>query len=88
MIFKVLKIIKEDMFNFELKLNRQQTYMKVKCFATIVTPTCNILILGTAPGEESITKQEYYASPSNHFWDFIYRIFDEEWEFFTSIQKP
>ncbi len=37
-----------------------------------------ILILGTMPGEESISKQEYYAHPRNLFWKIIAEITGNE----------
>lgn len=32
-----------------------------------------IMIMGTAPGEESLNKQEYYASKSNRFWRVVFK---------------
>ncbi|MBK6989194.1 MAG: DNA-deoxyinosine glycosylase [Bacteroidetes bacterium] len=37
-----------------------------------------ILILGTMPGEESISKQEYYTHPRNFFWKIIAEITGNE----------
>jgi hypoxanthine-DNA glycosylase len=34
-----------------------------------------LLILGSAPGQESINRQQYYAHPSNHFWKLIAEVF-------------
>lgn len=39
-----------------------------EAFSPVISPTARILILGTIPGEESLTRNEYYASPRNQFW--------------------
>lgn len=36
-----------------------------------------ILILGTLPGKVSLKTQQYYSSPSNHFWKIISAVFNE-----------
>ncbi|MGH4140485.1 DNA-deoxyinosine glycosylase [Clostridium sp.] len=50
----------------------------VEGFAPIVDENCEILILGTMPSVESLTKQEYYAFERNQFWKIIFSILDEE----------
>jgi TDG/mug DNA glycosylase family protein len=47
------------------------------CFGCIANDDARILILGTLPGEESLSKKEYYARPRNHFWPIIAAAFDE-----------
>jgi hypoxanthine-DNA glycosylase len=37
-------------------------------FNPIATKQATILILGSLPGDASLTKQEYYAHPQNKFW--------------------
>lgn len=37
----------------------------------IIDKNTKILILGTFPGEESIKKNEYYASRRNNFWELL-----------------
>jgi double-stranded uracil-DNA glycosylase len=37
-------------------------------FPPIIGDTPKLLILGTLPGEESLSQQRYYAHPRNHFW--------------------
>jgi double-stranded uracil-DNA glycosylase len=34
-----------------------------------------LLILGSAPGQESLNRQEYYAHPSQHFWKVMAELF-------------
>lgn len=51
--------------------------MKCDCLAPIINNESQILILGTIPGNDSISKNEYYANSDNVFWDIIYRVFNE-----------
>ncbi len=37
-----------------------------------------ILILGSLPGVSSIKNNEYYYSPSNHFWKILKKIYKED----------
>ncbi|MBG6111305.1 hypoxanthine-DNA glycosylase [Flavobacterium sp. CG_9.10] len=46
----------------------------INSFPAFVNSSTEILILGTMPGVASLTKQEYYAHPRNHFWKIIYTI--------------
>jgi hypoxanthine-DNA glycosylase len=50
--------------------------MMIHSFPYFIDAETEILILGTMPGMVSLTKQEYYANPRNHFWKIIYSIFD------------
>jgi TDG/mug DNA glycosylase family protein len=42
----------------------------------IIYDDSKILILGSLPSEESISKQEYYAKPANRFWRVLSAIFN------------
>ncbi|MBP2282093.1 hypoxanthine-DNA glycosylase [Flavobacterium sp. CG_23.5] len=46
----------------------------INSFPAFVNSSTEILILGTMPGVASLTKQEYYAHPRNHFWKIIYTL--------------
>mgnify|MGYP001601729127 FL=1 len=50
----------------------------VEGFEPIIDENCEILILGTMPGAESLIKQEYYAFERNQFWRIIFSIFGKE----------
>src|SRR6478736_1939651 len=50
--------------------------MTIHSFPYFVDTKTEILVLGTMPGELSLSKQEYYANPRNHFWKIIYTHFE------------
>jgi len=47
----------------------------INCFAPIAAPDAKILILGSMPGQVSLTKQEYYGHPHNLFWQIMSELF-------------
>ena len=42
----------------------------------LIDENSQLLILGTLPGDKSISVNEYYANPSNEFWSIIYKALD------------
>jgi hypoxanthine-DNA glycosylase len=48
----------------------------INSFPAFVDSNTKFLILGTMPGIASLTKQEYYGNPRNHFWRIMYTLFD------------
>ncbi|WP_268846553.1 DNA-deoxyinosine glycosylase [Flavobacterium aestivum] len=50
--------------------------MTIYSFPYFINSNTEVLILGTMPGSVSLTKQEYYANPRNHFWKIMYALFD------------
>jgi hypoxanthine-DNA glycosylase len=46
-------------------------------FNPIANPDAQILILGTIPGEKSLTIQQYYGHAGNQFWKILFALFNE-----------
>jgi hypoxanthine-DNA glycosylase len=46
-------------------------------FEPIANDECEVLILGTMPGEMSLKLQQYYAHAGNQFWKIIFKLFNE-----------
>ncbi len=40
----------------------------------VIDKKAKILILGSMPGEQSLTKKKYYANERNHFWEIISQV--------------
>jgi len=60
--------------------------MRVESFPAIANNESKILIVGTMPGNESLVKKEYYAYQNNHFWDILFRILKNDFDFFSFVQ--
>jgi hypoxanthine-DNA glycosylase len=52
----------------------QETYLKIG-LGPIVCPVSRILILGTLPGDVSISLQQYYADSKNLFWKILSEVY-------------
>lgn len=50
----------------------------INSFAPVIDHECNMLILGSIPGVESLNRSEYYAHPRNTFWRIMFQILKEE----------
>ena len=46
-------------------------------FPPIVDQNCKVLLLGTMPGDRSLSLQQYYGHAGNHFWKLIYTLFEK-----------
>ncbi|ASK60946.1 DNA-deoxyinosine glycosylase [Virgibacillus phasianinus] len=44
----------------------------------IISDDPKVLIAGSMPSEISLTNQEYYGNPRNHFWDILFELFNQE----------
>jgi hypoxanthine-DNA glycosylase len=58
-------------------MDKRNKNERIKSFGPLVDVRSKLLVLGTMPGEESLSKQMYYANGKNHFWDFLYRILQD-----------
>ncbi|MGO1470075.1 MAG: DNA-deoxyinosine glycosylase [Tissierella sp.] len=47
-------------------------------FDPIIDKDCQILILGSMPGVDSLRKQEYYGHSRNQFWKIIFSLYNSE----------
>lgn len=64
--------------NKENRVNKIDDKVSIKYgLPPLVWENSRIIILGTLPGEESLRRQQYYANPSNRFWDIIGRVYGE-----------
>lgn len=46
-------------------------------FPPIVDSSSTVLLLGTMPGDRSLSLQQYYGHAGNHFWKLIYTLFNQ-----------
>lgn len=46
--------------------------------APIIPTDPKVLIVGSMPSVISLTNQEYYGNPRNHFWDIFSELFDQK----------
>lgn len=44
---------------------------RIQCFPPVLDKNCQVLILGSLPGEISLARGEYYANPQNQFWKLL-----------------
>ncbi len=51
---------------------------KLISFEPVLPANPKVLILGSMPGGISLKKEEYYGNPRNHFWDILFKLFDQE----------
>ncbi|MGX4686172.1 DNA-deoxyinosine glycosylase [Vagococcus sp. JNUCC 83] len=51
-----------------------------KGLAPIFNQDTKVLILGSAPSEQSLQKQQYYGNNGNQFWKILFSYFDEPFE--------
>ncbi|NHN32025.1 DNA-deoxyinosine glycosylase [Paenibacillus sp. S3N08] len=44
-------------------------------FPPVINELCRTLILGSMPGARSLSEQQYYGNPRNHFWRLLYAVY-------------
>lgn len=49
--------------------------IRICSFPPIIDDKSKVLVLGTAPGPESLRQQRYYAFGPNHFWRVMFGVF-------------
>ncbi len=46
----------------------------VEGFEPIIDKNCEVLILGTMPGVESLRKQGFFGNKQNQFWNIVFSL--------------
>jgi len=49
-----------------------------RSFAPVVDEHARLLLLGSLPGEVSLTQSQYYANPQNRFWRLMSAVIDSD----------
>lgn len=47
-------------------------------FGAVVDARTRLLILGSLPGERSLAERQYYAHPTNRFWELVGAVIDRD----------
>jgi TDG/mug DNA glycosylase family protein len=53
------------------------TEVRLQGLPPVMDRFCRTLILGSMPGALSLSKQQYYGHPRNHFWRLLYAVYEE-----------
>lgn len=61
--------------------------MKIHSFPSLSNPEATVLVLGTMPGVQSLSMNQYYAHPRNHFWKLLHTIFGEDFSTDYNLKK-
>src|SRR5476649_1904905 len=56
----------------------RQPPVRKRCFDPVIDAQTRLLVLGSLPGEKSLTLQEYYGNRQNRFWHLIGEVIGEE----------
>lgn len=75
--------ISKTLSNVKSKASRKEVYS----FPPIVDDSSEILILGTAPGNNSLATEEYYAQSGNLFWTIIQQLYNDGIAFSSYEEK-
>ena len=52
--------------------------MKIHSFEPIIDEKCEVLILGSMPGGESLRKRQYYGYERNAFWSIMFNLLNTQ----------
>lgn len=70
-------ILEKEPLKFKLdETTAKERHSEKDSLPPIVDMETEILVLGTMPGENSLTNQQYYNNPNNQFWKIIFSIFN------------
>ena len=58
-------------------MSRFDPQVPKNCLPPVVAPSTRLLILGSLPGEASLTAERYYAHPRNQFWRLMEEVLGE-----------
>lgn len=58
----------------------------IRAFEPVVNGDTRILILGSMPGVASLSQNQYYAHPRNHFWPIIFSLWYQPLEMDYSLR--
>lgn len=55
--------------------------------APVINTQTKLVILGSFPGQQSLSKQQYYAHPRNQFWPLLSAIFNHDLNVLTYTER-
>jgi TDG/mug DNA glycosylase family protein len=56
-------------------MNMGESDIRLQGLPPVINSSCRLLVLGSMPGALSLSKQQYYGHPRNHFWPLLYAVY-------------